>query len=243
METTTVDQPVNEGTIPQADAAQANQPTPEVKPPEHKENSYHELPDWARKRMGELAAAKNSAAEQLSALKAQMQSQPEHQQQYQPQNTQNIEELATQIANQRVQEQTFLNKMNEIEKNAKAEFGQEYDRSVQNLQLAGVGGNDFLHALAEIPNPEKVITYLGKSENVNDAIRISQLSPMQLGIELTKLSTKAAKELSKQKSSAPAPVGEVTGGSSAPTGAGAEPPMSDTEAWVAWRRATARKKR
>jgi len=239
---TTVEQTVTEGNN-QADATNAPQQTPEQKAPEAKDNSYHDLPEWARKRMGELAAAKNNAAEQLAALKAQMQSQPEPQQQYQPQNTQNIEELATQIANQRVQEQTFLNKMNEIEKNAKAEFGQEYDRSVQNLQLAGVGGNDFLHALAEVPNPEKVITYLGKSENVNDAIRISQLSPMQLGIELTKLSTKAAKELSKQKSSAPAPVGEVTGGSSAPTGAGAEPPMSDTEAWVAWRRATARKKR
>lgn len=242
METTTVDQPVNEGTIPQADAAQANQPTPEVKPPEHKENSYHELPDWARKRMGELAAAKNSAAEQLAALKAQMQ-QVQQVQHSEPQPTHNIEELATQIANQRLQEQNFLNKMNEIEKNAKEEFGQDYDRSVQNLQLAGVGGNDFLHALAEVPNPEKVITYLGKSENVNEAIRISQLSPMQLGIELTKLSSKAAKELSKQKSSAPAPVGEVSGGSSAPTGGGAEPPMSDTEAWIAWRRQTARKKR
>jgi len=238
---TTVDQPVNEGTTPQADVTNANQQTPEAKAPEAKDNSYHDLPEWARKRMGELAAAKNSAAEQLAALKAQIQVQQEPQQSYQPQ--QNVEELATQIANQRLQEQTFLNKMNDIEKRAKEEFGQDYDRSVQNLQLAGVGGNDFLHALAEVPNPEKVITWLGKSENVNDAIRIASLSPMQLGIELTKLSTKAAKELSKQKSSAPAPVGEVSGGSSAPTGGGAEPPMSDTEAWVAWRRQTARKKR
>jgi len=238
---TTVDQPVNEGTTPQADATNANQQTPEAKAPEAKDNSYHDLPEWARKRMGELAAAKNSAAEQLAALKAQIQVQQEPQQSYQPQ--QNVEELATQIANQRLQEQTFLNKMNDIEKRAKEEFGQDYDRSVQNLQLAGVGGNDFLHALAEVPNPEKVITWLGKSENVNDAIRIASLSPMQLGIELTKLSTKAAKELSKQKSSAPAPVGEVSGGSSAPTGGGAKPPMSDTEAWVAWRRQTARKKR
>jgi len=241
METTTVDQPVNEGTIQQADATNANQQTPEAKAPEAKDNSYHDLPEWARKRMGELAAAKNSAAEQLAALKAQIQVQQEPQQSYQPQ--QNVEELATQIANQRLQEQTFLNKMNEIERNAKEEFGQDYDRAVQNLQLAGVGGNDFLHALAEVPNPEKVITWLGKSENVNDAIRIASLSPMQLGIELTKLSTRAAKELSKQKSSAPAPVGEVTGGSSGRTTGGAEPSINDTEAWIAWRRQTARKKR
>ena len=243
METTTVDQPVNEGTIQQADATNANQQTTEAKAPEAKDNSYHDLPEWARKRMGELAAAKNSAAEQLAALKAQIQTQVQEPQPTYQQPQQNVEELATQIANQRLQEQTFLNKMNEIEKKAKEEFGQDYDRSVQNLQLAGVGGNDFLHALAEVPNPEKVITYLGKSENVNEAIRIAGLSPMQLGIELTKLSSKAAKELSKQKSSAPAPVGEVTGGSSGRTTGGAEPSINDTEAWIAWRRQTARKKR
>jgi hypothetical protein len=243
METTTVEPTVTEGT-PQVEANQAEQQTPEPKAPENKENSYHELPEWARKRMGELAAAKNSAAEQLAALKAQIQqSQMQQTQHTETAPTHNIEELATQIANQRLQEQTFLNKMNEIEQKAKEEFGQDYDRSVQNLQLAGVGGNDFLHALAEVPNPEKVITFLGKSENVNEAIRISQLSPLQLGIELTKISGKAAKELSKQRSSAPAPVGEVSGGSSAPSSAGAEPPMSDTEAWIEWRRKTARKKR
>ena len=140
---TTVDQPVNEGTTPQADATNANQQTPEAKAPEAKDNSYHDLPEWARKRMGELAAAKNSAAEQLAALKAQIQVQQEPQQSYQPQ--QNVEELATQIANQRLQEQTFLNKMNDIEKRAKEEFGQDYDRSVQNLQLAGVGAVSYTH--------------------------------------------------------------------------------------------------
>ena len=231
---TTVEPTVTEGTNNQADATNASQQTPEIKSPEVKDNSYHDLPEWARKRMGELAAAKNSAAEQLAALKAQMQNQPEPQQQYHPQNTQNIEELATQIANQRVQEQTFLNRMNEIEKNAKAEFGQEYDRSISNLNLAGVGGNDFLQAIASVPNPEAVITFLGKSENVGDAIRIANLSPLQMGIELTKLSSKAVKSFSKQVSRTPPPMSEVGGGSSGTSGT-VEPDPSDHQAWIAWR--------
>jgi hypothetical protein len=108
------------------------------------------------------------------------------------------------------------------------------------LSLAGVQSNDFLRALAEIPNPEKVLVYLGRSDNVNEAIRIANLSPLQMGIEMTKLSSKAGKEFTKQRSNAPAPVGEVTGGSSAPSSGGSEPPMTDTQAWIAWRNKTKR---
>ena len=165
------------------------------------ENSYNELPDWARRRMGELAAEKNAAKQKLEEMQSKAQYQPpQEQQSFSPQ--ENIQELAMtyakQIAAQQAQEQSFVNKMTEIEKNAKEEFGDVYDKSVTNLQLAGVGGQDFLQALAAIPAPEKVITFLGKSENINEAIRIANLSPMQMGVELTKLSSKAIKELGKQ---------------------------------------------
>jgi hypothetical protein len=169
---------------------------------------------------------------------------PQDQQTYSPQ--ENIQELAMtyakQIADKQLQEQSFVNRMTEIEKNAKEEFGDVYDKSVTNLQLAGVGGQDFLQALAAIPAPEKVITFLGKSENINEAIRIANLSPMQMGVELTKLSSKATKELGKQKSNAPAPVGDVDGGSSRSSG-GAEPIPSDTQAWIKWRSENARRRR
>ena len=209
------------------------------------ENSYNELPDWARRRMGELAAEKNAAKQKLEEMQSKAQYQPPPDQQtYSPQ--ENIQELAMtyakQIASQQMQEQSFVNKMTEIEKNAKEEFGDVYDKSVTNLQLAGVGGQDFLQALAAIPAPEKVITFLGKSENINEAIRIANLSPMQMGVELTKLSSKATKELGKQKSNAPAPVGDVDGGSSRTSG-GAEPSPSDTAAWIAWRNSNARRRR
>ena len=225
----------------QTDAELNQEPIETPKEEPKQENSYNELPDWARRRMGELAAEKNAAKQKLEEYQNQSH-QPE--QNYAPQ--ENIQELAMtyakQIAAQQVQEQSFVAKMTEIEKNAKAEFGDVYDKSVTNLQLAGVGGQDFLQALAAIPSPEKVITYLGKSENINDAIRIANLSPMQMGVELTKLSSKASKELGKQKSNAPAPVGDVDGGSSRATGS-VEPDPSDTAAWVAWRAANARKRR
>jgi hypothetical protein len=215
------------------------QETPKEEPKQ--ENSYNELPEWAKRRMGELAAEKNAARQKLEELQSKQQPQ---EQSYTPQ--ENIQELAMtyakQIAAQQVQEQSFVNKMTEIERNAKEEFGEVYDQSVANLQLAGVGGQDFLQALAAIPSPEKVITFLGKSQNINEAIRIANLSPMQMGVELTKLSTKATKELGKQKSNAPAPVGDVDGGSSRTTG-GAEPSPSDTQAWIAWRSQNARKRR
>ena len=219
--------------------------TEEPKQEAKQENSYNELPDWARRRMGELAAEKNAAKQKLEEMQSKQQYQPQQEQQtYSPQ--ENIQELAMtyakQIAAQQVQEQSFVNRMTEIEKNAKEEFGDVYDKSVTNLQLAGVGGQDFLQALAAIPAPEKVITFLGKSENINEAIRIANLSPMQMGVELTKLSTKATKELGKQKSNAPAPVGDVEGGSSRSTG-GAEPSPSDTAAWIAWRNANARRRK
>lgn len=225
----------------QTDAELNQEPIETPKEEPKQENSYNELPDWARRRMGELAAEKNAAKQKLEEYQNQSH-QPE--QNYAPQ--ENIQELAMtyakQIAAQQVQEQSFVAKMTEIEKNAKAEFGDVYDKSVTNLQLAGVGGQDFLQALAAIPSPEKVITYLGKSENINDAIRIANLSPMQMGVELTKLSSKATKELGKQKSNAPAPVGDVDGGSSRATGS-VEPDPSDSEAWIRWRAANARKRR
>jgi len=209
------------------------------------ENSYNELPDWARRRMGELAAEKNAAKQKLEEMQSKQQYQPQQEQQtYSPQ--ENIQELAMtyakQIAEKQVQEQSFVNRMTEIEKAAKEEFGEIYDKSVTNLQLAGVGGQDFLQALAAIPAPEKVITFLGKSENINEAIRIANLSPMQMGVELTKLSSKATKELGKQKSNAPAPVGDVDGGSSRSSG-GVEPSPSDTAAWIKWRSENARRRR
>jgi len=215
--------------------------TPEVAPETTKENSYHDLPEWARRRMGELAEQKRTAAEKAAALEAQLNQFSQAPATAAPQ--EDVMKMAQQIARQELEQRQFVEKMTSIEQTAKKEFGEDYDRSISNLSMAGVQSNDFLRALAEIPNPEKVLVYLGKSENVGDAVKIANMSPLQMGIELTKLSTKAAKELSPTKSRAPAPVADVDGSSSSRSSGGAEPPMSDTVAWMEWRKANARKKR
>lgn len=215
--------------------------TPEVATETTKENSYHDLPEWARRRMGELAEQKRTAAEKAAALEAQLNQYSQAPAQAAPQ--EDVMQMAQKIARQELEQRQFVEKMTTIEQTAKKEFGEDYDRSISNLSMAGVQSNDFLRALAEIPNPEKVLVYLGKSENVGDAVKIANMSPLQMGIELTKLSTKAAKELSPSKSRAPAPVADVDGSSSSRSSGGAEPPMSDTAAWMEWRKANARKKR
>ena len=215
--------------------------TPEVAPETTKENSYHDLPEWARRRMGELAEQKRTAAEKAAALEAQLNQFSQAPAPAAPQ--EDVMKMAQQIARQELEQRQFVEKMTSIEQTAKKECGEDYDRSISNLSMAGVQSNDFLRALAEIPNPEKVLVYLGKSENVGDAVKIANMSPLQMGIELTKLSTKAAKELSPTKSRAPAPVADVDGSSSSRSSGGAEPPMSDTVAWMEWRKANARKKR
>ena len=222
---------------PEATIEQLAEPKAEVQT-ELKKDAYHELPDWARKRMGELAAQKNSERERAAQLQAQIDALNQApQQQYQPQSQEDVYTVAAKIAEQKMQEQSFIQKMVQIEATAKEQFGSEYDKAISNLSLAGVQSNDFLRALAEIPSPEKVLVYLGRSDNVAEAIRIANLNPLQMGIEMTKLSNKANKEFSKQRSNAPAPVGEVSGGSSS-GGGGAEPPISDTQAWMAWRNKT-----
>ena len=42
--------------------------TEEPKHETKQENSYNELPDWARRRMGELAAEKNAAKQKLEEM-------------------------------------------------------------------------------------------------------------------------------------------------------------------------------
>jgi hypothetical protein len=235
----TIETQTTENTEPQIE--QLAEPKVEAQT-ELKKDAYHELPDWARKRMGELAAQKNAERERAAQLQAQIEalSAQNTQQSFQPQSQEDVYSVAAKIAEQKLQEQTFIQKMGQIEATAKEQFGAEYDKAISNLSLAGVQSNDFLKALAEIPNPEKVLVYLGRSDNVADAIRIANLSPLQMGIEMTKLSSKASKEFSKQRSNAPAPVGEVSGGSSGSNSGGAEPPMSDTQAWIAWRNKTKR---
>jgi hypothetical protein len=144
-----------------------------------------------------------------------------------------VQARAEALANQRSQESSLNQRIGEINAAGAKEYGEDFEKATQNLSMAGIGGPEFLKVLTNVPKAEAVVTWLGKTENLNEAMRIASLDPIAMGIELTKMSTKAAKELGKQISKAPPPIDPITGNSAAADDA--EPDPKDMKAWMAWR--------
>ena len=224
----------------QTQVAEAEQQQ-EAQPQEQQEQKSAPA-DWALRRIAEITAKRREAEAEAARWKEQYERAqamaPADQQQHQPQ--QNVDQLARAYAeNIRAQERE-QERLVSIEQAGRKEFGAEFDTAVANLNAAGVGGPEFLRVVAEIPNAEKVVAWLGKHDNLGEAVRIAGLSPIQMGIEMTKLSTKAAKEMTKQISKAPAPIQAIDGGS---TGSDSVEPSVGSKEWFAWRNQNARKRR
>lgn len=218
--------------------------TPEQQAAVEQDQPKKEVPEWATRRFGELTAAKKDAErraleaeqryQQLQAQQSQGEAQP------QPVHA-NVDALARvyaeSIADEKIKQQEFNRSLKSIEDNGRQEFGDEFDRSISNLGMAGVGGVDFLHVLGSLPNPAKVVHWLGRPENMEEAVRIGSLSPVQMAIELAQLAPKAAKEVARPVSRAPAPITPIDGSVSA----GGEPKLGTLE-WFEHRNKTARRK-
>lgn len=226
-------------TTPPADPAPADPPADD--PPQQHDTS------WVPKRISEITAARRKAEEERDALRAEIErlktattTTAETKTHQAPQ--QDIEKLADALAERKLNDREMTRKIAAINEAGAKEFGDDFEKSVQNLNMAGIGGPDFLKVLTSIDAAEKVVTYLGKPEHLNEALRIGSLDPVQMGIEMAKLSEKANKALAKQISKAPAPIEPVTSRGNA-GGDGVEPDPSDQKAWIAWRNKSARKKR
>jgi len=223
-------------------APAANEPAPA---PDH---------SWVPKRISEITAARRAAearAAELEAENARLRAaqtaapaDPTSAAAPVPAN-QSVEQLARAYAEKMVRDQAEASTVNQriqaINEAGAKEFGDQFEKSVQNLQMAGIGGADFLRVLTNVPKAEAVVTWLGKSENLNEAMRMATLDPVQMGIELTKLSSKAVKDLKPQISKAPPPI-ETVGGS----GNGGDdtmPDPKDSKAWMAWRAKTRKSRR
>lgn len=226
---------------PQEQAQQAQQQ--EASQAEQQQEPKQEPPEWVMRRMAEITA-KRRAAEEEAARWREMYERAQtavpvtgESAQVQPQN---VDQLARAYAeNMRAQERE-RERLAQIETAGRKEFGADFDSAVANLNAAGVGGPEFLKVIAEIPDAQKVVAWLGKHDNLGEAIRISGLNPIQMGIEMTRLSEKAAKAMTKQVSKAPPPVQHIEGGSSASDQV--EPSVGSKE-WFKWRQETARKRR
>jgi hypothetical protein len=221
---------------------------------EQQQTETQERPDtsWVPKRISEITAARRAAEARAAELEAELnriraaqQSGGETQQTHQSPN-QNVEELARAYAQRLRNEEKANESLNSgiarINEAGAKEFGDEFEKATQNLNMAGVGGVDFLKVLTSIDGAEKLVTYLGKNENIDEAMRISSLDPVQMGIEMMKLAPKAAKALSKQVSKAPPPVQTVDGGGSSASDS-IEPDPSDTKKWVEWRNKSRKSRR
>jgi hypothetical protein len=227
---------------PQDPAVQLEQPAPP--PAEEPQEKKSEAPEWAMRRMAEITA-KRRAAEEEAARWREMYERSQTVATTNPeapaaQTGQNVDQLARAYAETLRAQERERERLAQIEMAGRKEFGQEFDTAVANLNAAGVGGPEFLRVIAEVPNAEKVVAWLGKHDNLDEAIRISGLSPIQMGIEMTKLADKATKALTKQVSKAPAPVQHIEGGSSASDQV--EPAVGSKE-WFKWRNEQARKRR
>ncbi len=202
------------------------------------------VPDtsWVPKRINEITAARRAAEERAARAEAELQALRAAQTAgttpvaTPPAGQHDIEALARSYAEKMVRDQTetttINNRIAAINEAGVKEFGEDFQRSVDNLSAAGVGGPEFLRAIANIPSAEKLVTWLGKPENINDAARIVSLDPMQMGIEMMKLAPQAAKAFAKQISKAPPPAASIDGRGASD---GTEPDPSNTEAWIAWR--------
>lgn len=195
---------------------------------------------WVPKRISEITAARRAAEDRAARAEAELAQfragaqthqpveTPQYGQQHQYGQQPDVQQMERQIS----ERMTLNSKIQAINEAGAKEFGDDFEKSVSNLRDIGVGGPEFLRVITAVPNAEKLVTWLGKAENLNEAMRVGTLDPVQMGIELTKMSTQAAKALSKQISKAPPPATTIDGGSS---GGGGEPDPSDTAAWMKWR--------
>jgi hypothetical protein len=235
----------------QAEQQQQVEQQTETEQVEQQQTEQRPDTSWVPKRISEITAARRAAEARVAELEAELararqQPQPTEGQQPQqaPQSNQSVEELAKAYAKRMVAEETAQSTLNQritaINEAGAKEFGEDFDKATQNLNMAGIGGLDFLKVLTSIDGAEKLVTYLGKSENINEAMRIASLEPTQMAIEMMKLAPKAAKSLSKQISKAPPPIDALDGRSGAEDST--EPDPSDTKKWLAWRNKNARRR-
>jgi hypothetical protein len=241
----------------QVETGQQQTETQQVEP----QTEQRQQPDtsWVPKRISEITAARRAAEQRAAEAEARLRDQEALIAQLRsgdpaaatrttapPPSPEEFDRLvnarADAIVNQRASESTLNQRIAEVNAAGAKDFGEDYEKSVNNLNMAGIGGPDFLRVVTNVPNPEKLVTWLGKPENLNEAMRVATLDPVQMAIEMTKMSTRAAKDLGKQISKVPAPVEGLEGGSSVSDG-GMPDPEKDPKGFIAWRNKNARKKR
>lgn len=179
-------------------------------------------PDWVPPRLNKLTSERDAAREELVRIKAENEALKAAGQTsvvaapaatvaapaaYDPAE---IERQANIIANRRAAEINFTNTCNGIAEKGIAKHT-DFQQTVGQIGLVGGLSPELINAAMEVGDAHEVLYALGK--NLDKAAAILAMPPAQMGVALAKLAA-AGKPLGKAVSDAPAPIGEVVGGSS-----------------------------
>lgn len=166
---------------------------------------------WFQKRIGELTREKYEArqrADQATGEAQQMREQLARVQQGQPgehddHNPGDMQTLVQREAARMVAERSFNDTCNKVFNDGMAEFP-DFGQAVANLQMVGVS-RDFIELATSSDVSAKLLHYLGT--DLDEAARITALSPTRMAQELTRLEYKLGQAPApKPVSKAPAPV-------------------------------------
>lgn len=195
-----------EETVEEAEDSQKveGEETPEITPEQAEKTAV-------QKRIDELTREKYSARRQTEQANAEIAQLRESIAAAQKQRGENpdvdqVRELIRQEAERIASDKSFNDACNTTYAKGKAEFA-DFDKSVENLQMVGVN-RDFLEIVSSSDQGARIIQDLGK--NLDEAARISFLTPLQMARELAKLEIKLASQ-PKGVSKAPAPLSHISG--------------------------------
>lgn len=175
---------------------------------------------WYQKRIGELTRDKYESkrnADTQARENVQLREQLARAQQGEQSDEQpgDFQSNVRQEAQRLNAEQSFNDQCNSVYAAGKAEFP-NFDASVANLQMVGVT-RDFLELVTTSDAGAKLIQHLGT--DLDEAARISAMTPVQMARELTRLEYKLGQAPApKPVSKAPAPVKPIGSGGSTDSG-------------------------
>lgn len=137
------------------------------------------------------------------------------------------------LAEQKIRQERFTEQCNNTYQAGKKEYGAEFDSALANFKL--LGGLDqhpaLLEAATAIPEGHKVLQHLGS--NLDEAHRVLSLSPVQMAVEIARLSGTLK---SKTVSQAPPPVkGPTTGSAKGDPGPDDNGEFQSQDDFKAWR--------
>lgn len=216
---TPVEEPVETTEEPTENEETVDNENPEEKP---KKKSVEEV---LKGRLGYVTKQKHEAeriaaeqAQQLEVyrqlLEANKNGVPQEQQNNQQQRTYTQAELQSEAA-RIVQVQSFNNLSNQIFDQGKEKFN-DWDESINTLRETGLMSQPLLEIAFTTDAPDAVLHYLGN--DLDEAARIVQMSPVKAASELTKLAVKlSAPAKSPAISKAPPPINKTVTGTVTPT--------------------------